>query len=340
MGGNALKTTVKERINRDRYLKIQEKVLGALKETQRYMSVYSPFALPEKETFGDLDVHCLVHPHHPSNSSPLLDPKEFFTNHASLQSKEVLVMNPKSLSFECDGFQVDVKVYEDPVEFENDNILMSCGGLGNMLGFALKVVGLKWNQRGLFLTLPIGPVEESRTDAFLICRNSRDILKFLGLADFDLIARQTRDEHIFAILASSISILSYDRVQEQMKYIAGKKSMLRPSVHRFLQYITTSNHPKSIVVFNEKEFQQKILDDYPELEREVEEARVRVKRMLIIKEKFNGALVGDIVGLEKKPLGDFMKRYKGEVGEDFIIASSEETIKASIKDFFQKRSSQ
>jgi hypothetical protein len=333
VGGNALKTTVKERINRDRYLKIQEKVLGALKETQRYISVYSPFALPEKETFGDLDVHCLVESNHPSNPS-LLDPKEFFTNHASLQSKEVLVMNPKSLSFECDGFQVDVKVYEDPVEFENDNILMSCGGLGSMLGFALKVVGLKWNQRGLFLTLPIVP-DESQTDAFLICRNSRDILKFLGLADFDLIARQTRDEQIFAILASSISILSYDRVQEQMKYIAGKQSMLRPSVHRFLQYITTSIHPKSIV-FNEKEFQQKILDDYPELAREVEEARVRVKRKLIIKEKFKGALVGDIVGLEKKPLGDFMKRYKMEVGEDFIIASSQETIKASIKDFFQQ----
>ncbi len=320
-----MKTTVKERSNRKRYLKIQEKVLGVLKETQRYQSIYSPFALPEKETFGDLDVHSLVAHHtHPS----LLDP-EFFTNHASLQSKKVLVMNPRNPSFECDGFQIDEKVYKDPVEFENDNILMSCGGLGNMLGFALKVVGLKWNQRGLFLTLPIVS-DESQTDAFLICRNSCNILKFLGLVDFDLIARQTRDKQIFAILASSISILFYDRVQEQMKYIAGKQSMLRPSVHWFLQYIT-SIHSKSIV-FNEKEY------DYPELAREVEEVRVRVKRTLIIKEKFNGALVGNIVGLEKKPLGDFMKRYKLEVGEDFIIASSQETIKTSIKNFFQKTS--
>ena len=54
MGGNALKTIKTVRKNKEEYTKIKEYILDTLKNENLVFDV--PFEVPNKESFGDLDV--------------------------------------------------------------------------------------------------------------------------------------------------------------------------------------------------------------------------------------------------------------------------------------------
>jgi hypothetical protein len=110
MGGNLIDAS-KIRFSSQKYFSVQQKVLKVLKEI--YEHVCSPLALPEKDTFGDVDFQVF---------GQTLPKPNLFTTHPDILSKQVIITNSESsMSFECDDVQVDIKLYHSKLEYENGN---------------------------------------------------------------------------------------------------------------------------------------------------------------------------------------------------------------------------
>ena len=334
MGGNLLDAVSKERIQKDKYLKMQQTLLEIFKGY--YEIVCSPVALPEKETFGDLDFQCF-------GQNSLMGPS-FFTDHPIIQSKQVIITNPQSsLSFEFDCVQVDLKLYHDRQEYENDLLLMSMGGIGNMLGFAFKAIGLKWNNYGLFYNLQMP--ENNRY--IRLCQDSKQIQKFLG-KDLSLLPNLQTDQQVFEELCS-LPFLLYDSVFKRMEYVSKKDSgKMRPSVLNFVNYYlkTRSNH--SFKHFETKEFEDDILfPEFPDILAEVKMEQSKAIKLYTVKQKFNGKLVQSIIEkispsrtIQGITLGKFTSDLRSSLGslesfQEFIYSNSPEKITELIVTFFQ-----
>ena len=331
MGGNLLDSVSKDRFDRKKYLLVQEKVLRVLKVD--FQDVCSPPALPEKESFGDIDFLIFGQDNLPSAS--------FFTNHPCILSKQVIITNPEtSLSFECEGVQVDIKLYHSRTEYDNDYVLMSMGGIGNMLGFALKAIGLKWNLYGLFYIVKINEMNKP----FLLLCNSMEIQSFLGL-DFSKICTFKTDRQVFQEL-NSIPFLSYDSVYQRMEHIASKDTQkMRPSVINFLNFYLNSK--RSLIHFDSQEFEEnRLKPKFQTVITDILKEKSRFNRLNTVKSKFNGAIVSNIladfssVPLKGPKLGKFTSDFRESFPtlndfQEFIISHTQDQIKDCIINFYK-----
>jgi hypothetical protein len=219
---------------------------------------------------------------------------------------------------------------------------MSMGGIGHMLGYALKALGLKWNLHGLFYIAKINDMNKS----FLLLGDSKEITSFLDL-DFPKILNFKSDDQVFKHLCG-LPLLSYDVVYERLRLIAAKSlndGKTRPSILKFLECYLKS--PVNTRVFVMKDFEQELLIKFPIVMRDAQNQIALSNRQSTVKSKFNGSIVSRILSsqlktpFEGQKLGNFTSSFRSSFSsidqfEDFIISHSPDEIQDHILVFYNK----
>lgn len=302
MGGNALGVEKYPRLTREQYSIISQQLCCILKKY--YKIVELPRILKEKQSFGDVDI--LV-----------FDQFQDFLPERDLSSKKV-VHNNKVLSFEYNGFQIDVINHSfhpvTLVKFHYDYC-----DIAVLLGMIVKKIGLKLSIRGLHVILKNGKI--------FLTANIKSIFSFLGL-DYILWEKGFLDQQeIFDFISST----KYFR--KHFFSIEGRNSrekhdlLTRPMIINFYQYVNNEDYSPhdeiiniekvkhdAIVFFGKQDYYDTLLNEE--------------KQKSIIYEKFNGNLVRQWTNLKGKDLGCMMKHLNETLSRDELLKSSQEEIQS------------
>mmetsp|Transcript_15099 Transcript_15099/g.25041 ORF Transcript_15099/g.25041 Transcript_15099/m.25041 type:complete len:414 (-) Transcript_15099:71-1312(-) len=187
MGGNALTNGLTERKQREDYLKIKEIVLNALQDHQRSSNdkildlVTEIVEMPEKESFGDLD---LLYVSAPGKTG--LDINELITE---IFSPTEIVKSGNVTSFDFMKFQIDM-IRCTQSTFGMSRFCLSYGDRGMILGQMAKCRGFSLGTKGLAVKHPaveelLGYAEKnihiSSKDEIVLTTDPAAIRAFMGL---------------------------------------------------------------------------------------------------------------------------------------------------------------
>jgi hypothetical protein len=240
--------------------------------------------------------------------SSRLPSKEFLCQHPELLAREVIIRTPgQSLSFETEGFQVDINVYTELNEFENSLMLLSLGGLGHMIGMALKEVGIKWNPKGLWLN-GTSPLFLEPLPPLRLTPKRQEILDFLGLDEESWLKGFEKDTQAFEWICES----KYTQLKTVHEKFKSFKKIDRDNVQRFVQHlVSTSKRTEDLDI---KRFHLEIVERFGK-DKEIQVIVRRQSRDRDFRLKYSGSIVSQLTGLGGKKLGLFIKYLKDSIPE-------------------------
>jgi hypothetical protein len=296
IGGNALKTALTRRHNRDEYINKTETILGVLTSHVHEANFLKSYK--SKETFGDTDIVYSTESDLPISVS---DVQRIFR-------PTEIVKNGSVISFDYEELQVDL-IFSSKAEY---NYAISYGNfndLGNLIGKLAHQLGLKHGHRGL--TLPIRDRDNIVGEVILTLRH-RTTLEFLGLdadrfdAGFDTL------EDIFKFVRSSKYFNPESYKLENLNNIAKMRDKKRTTYGAFLGYNEANPVRTPYVKSADKSvhlphifdyFGDVALEKYKSITKELAATRY-------IKTRFNGDMVSKLTGYTGKGLGQFMQHLK------------------------------
>ena len=328
MGGNALTVLHGKRLPLVAYIELQNRVASVLSPLYKQFQPL-PY-MPDKKDFGDVDFMCFGAVGHSQDAKNALvhglPGTEFLMAHPLLKSKQVLVTTPgQNMSFEVDGFQIDVNHYENHDEYMMDLFLKSFGGVGHMLGFAIKAAGLKWNREGLYILGSSSLLPPGHGPLHLVS-DLDTCMSFVGLNRDTWNASEFQtDKDVYTFLSKS-NLFTYKIVQDRLAHFMEKIDQLdvRPVIKDFYRFLTASKaspkfldmdmvlyHRAAVIQFGKEAHVDAALKDYD-----------RTKRF---KELYGGTLVVNLTGLQGPRLGAFLSRLRklcpDEISfRDFILS--------------------
>ena len=313
MGGNAIKKVKTSRLDLLTYTKVKDQIKSQL---EPYMYIAYIYELPEKESFGDLDLLYVLDPN--LNIRNIIQ-KEFSPNE--------IVSNGDIISFDYNidnssepiYFQVDMIKSKSIKEIPMYQFYYSWGDFGAILGRIFNYNAYKFGQQGLYLNLlphtieqfqtasEINDFDNSNTDngfsaidqtfdtiQIKLSSDPREICKFVRL-DYDrwLQGFQTQTE----IIEYLINFEMYDvKIFESLNTDHRKRLQKRPFYLKFIDYIgINSNHIKTTKLNNhsgeigQNKQLEAILyfDKINELDTYIKEYNLKKIRH----EKFNGKMI-------------------------------------------------
>lgn len=317
MGGNALKNTNCVRVNKDLYDKIKTIILEKLLPYNNFITVIE---MPEKETFGDLDL--LYEYKEGMNINDIID--------NVFSSKEVF-LNENLFSFsyqinETEYFQIDL------IKVANINMAQFYYGYGevsNILGRMLKRNGLTFTHDGLFTTYS--------NQRIILYNDPQLICNFLNLnyTDWRNGFKTKIDVFDWIIKCKYFNKECFNLEIFNPTYI--KKSKKRPNFVEFLEYIFNSDIKSNI------SNTQTVLD-YITIANKQNDKDIIDQQNKIIKlhqEKFNGQVFlkyTDAKNINK--CKDEFKKYISQTSDfnDWLMKNNLEFINNKIKEFILNNS--
>jgi hypothetical protein len=330
MGGNCLKNCEIRRMSLVEYNMTCKKVLESIKDMRGewgYLRVAKVCrSTRSKIDFGDIDV-LMVSDELPADWIEQLS-KEW-------KSKEV-VRNGPVVTFEVDGFQVDV-IKTPSHEFNSAYAYLGQADCGNFMGKLSRRLGLKYGHNGLTYVYRdgdhvVGNITVSDTPAETFDLLGLNYEKFLE--GFDTL------EDVFEFVASSKYFSPKPFSFEEMNSIARIRDKKRPSYNALLKWIDANKATRDWnYEFADKDsYLPMLFERFPKFREEWYNLRARSYVMRDIQAKFNGDIVRDITGLQGKDLGLFMikLRMEGGLTQDFILTQSQEKINQVIADQFKE----
>lgn len=317
MGGNALKNTNCVRVNKDLYEKIKSIILEKLLPYNNFITV---FEMPEKETFGDLD---LLYEYKDGVNirdivNDIFTPKEVFSN-SDLFSFSYQIN-------ETEYFQIDL------IKVANINMAQFYYGYGevsNILGRMLKRNGLTFTSDGLFTTY---------CDQRIILYNDPQLIcNFLNLNYIEWKNGFKTKIYVFDWIIKCKYFNKECFSPETFNSEYKKKSRKRPNFVEFLEYIFNSNI-KSNILNN-----QTVLDYITIANKQNDKDIIDQKNKIINlhQEKYNGQVFlkyTDVKNINK--CKDEFKKYISQTHDfnEWLMNNNLEIINNKIKEFILNNS--
>lgn len=295
MGGGAFGERL-PRLNHEEYYQLSEEVCVVLRDF--YKIVVLPRVLPTKESFGDIDI--LVF-HQNKKFSPESD----------LSSRKQ-VRNNNVLSFEYNGFQIDV-IEKDEKEFELVKFHYDYGDIAALVGIIVRKIGLKLSIKGLYVICDSSKI--------FLTHVVEDIFKFLGL-NYSVWKEGFVDEQqIFDFIISSKYFRRDYFIEQNRRYKHDLST--RPLIKNFYEYIKLKSSEENIKRIDLSDealiFFKKInVRDMLKIEK---------NKKSIIYDKFNGNLVMEWTGLKGSELGIMMKKLNDKLSQDELLKLESSEIK-------------
>ena len=325
MGGNLFKLG---RIPKEEYLVIEQEIRAYL--DQKWAGFYRiPRYYTEKPDFGDLDI---IFSQDAIIKNWLETRQEIMNDLGITQSKSAgSVFSTVYKNFQVDYFLVQSQYLESTYNF------LSFNDLGNLLGKIFRRFNLKYGDRGLVYVFRR---EDGHYKKDL--KVSTDFQKICAFLELDyqqwMNGFGTLEAMFEWVIASKyFSVKPYQKQQESdtMK----KRAKNRPTVERFLKFISEKNIQKTFEYLPDKEDYITFIDSFfPEAEllNQIRLEQEAEAKAMEINQKFNGKIIMSLrPELEGKVLGDFIVDFKGSFSDfdSYILSSSEDEIREKIINF-------
>ena len=333
MGGNALKNVITVRKNKNEYDNIKTYILN---ESSKYIICENVIELPNKESFGDLDILYI--------NNPEINIRELVIK---LFNPNEIVINGDVMSFDYDNFQIDFIKCKSKENLEMAKFYFSNGDMGSIIGRIINYYGLKFGNSGLWLNLIEDTFSnENNINATKIfgridlTNKPMEICKFLNL-DYNKWFNGFKDKK--EIFDWIISCKYYKReIFFSLNYEHRQRMYIRPFYKEFLEYINVSVHDIIKVNSFDSEIKINIQNEvikYFAKEDELQKIIELNKLHEIRKNKFNGKILIDL-GIKDKKIGKIISEFKIFINnkynksfEEWIDDNNKEFIFHEIKSF-------
>ena len=315
MGGNALKNTNCVRVNKDIYEKIKSIILEKLLSYNNFITVIE---IPEKETFGDLDIlyEYKIEMNIRDIVYELFSPKEVFSN-GDIFSFSYQIN-------ETEYFQIDLIKVKN---IQMAQLYYSYGDIGSILGRILKKNELTFGQEGIWL------IYES--EKIMILDNPIEICKFLDLnyTEWET-GLKTKIDVFNWIIKCKYFDKEYFKI-ESFNSVYKRNYENRPNFKLFVDYVYTFE-------IQRKESITYSVEDYIKIFNKENDKKKIDQKISIIKlhqEKFNGRIF--IQFTEAKNINKYKEDFKNHISQshdfnDWLENNNFEFINTQIKEFILK----
>lgn len=235
-----------------------------------FRQVEVPRCLPTKRDFGDVDLlvagrTCPFDPQHHLGSS-------------------MMVRNGNVLSFEFEGYQIDLLQSEDITDMHR--FFSDYGDMGMLLGIMLSRYGLRLNPKGLSIILPCEMKLHLTNDL-------QGIFSLLRMSGAKWREGFADAQEVFEFLSTCCLCSNTLKLSNRHKQ--------RPGVVSFLSHIT--HMPK--VAVDQTAFRKQAISTFNK-DGEVQAILDKIARRGDIKKKFNGRLVMEWTGVKGPAVGLLM----------------------------------
>ncbi len=177
-----------------------------------------------------------------------------------------------------------------------------------MLGFAIKTVGLKWNQNGLSI-LGSSPLLPLGNGPLHLVSDLETCMAFVGLSREKWIASEfNHDKDVYAFLSKS-KLFAFQIVQDRLAHLLKKIHQLdvRPVIKQFYWFLSGSNLPA--LPFDMIQYHQSAAKTFGK-ESQLNAALEESDRTKLFKEPFGGRIVTKLTGLHGARLGSFISNLR------------------------------
>jgi len=315
MGGNALKNTNCIRVSKDLYEKIKSLILEKLLSYNNFITVIE---MPEKETFGDLDIlyefkmgmniHDIVY--------ELFSPKEVFLN-GDIFSFSYQIN-------ETEYFQIDLIKVKN---IQMAQLYYGYGDIGSIIGRILKKNELTFGQDGMWLIY--------EDEKIILLDNPIEICKFLDIDYKEWESEfKTKIDVFNWIIKCKYFDKEYFKIESFNSYY--KKSYeKRPNFKLFIDYVHTLEiQPKESITYT--------VEEYIKIFNKEVEKNIIDQKILIIKlhqEKFNGKIF--LQYTEAKNINKYKEDFKNHISQshnfnEWLNMNNLEFINDQIKEYIFK----
>jgi len=311
MGGNALKNTNCIRVNLNLYNTIKTCILSKLLLYNEFIPIYE---IPEKESFGDLD---LLYEYNGKEIKKIVNeiftPKEVFSNGNVLSFSHQIN--------EDDFFQIDlIKVSN----IKMAQFYFGYGELGIILGRILKKNNLTFGIDGLWINYG--------NDKIILSNDPEEICKFTELDYNKWKCGFTTKLELFDWI---IETRFFDKIyfsQDSFNSEYKKTYNIRPDFKKFVDYV----FEKEMII---KEKVNNSILDYIKLFKKEDEKNIIDHKIYINKlhqEKFNGKVF--LQYTEPKNINKWKEEFKKHISmnndfDEYLFNNSIEFINEEIKNF-------
>ena len=328
MGGLAIKNAFTRRYQKDEFEALVPEVVAKAKDL--FTDVHITEAYFQKDSFGDMDVLCLV-------DKPIdVNIKDWI--YEKFDSKEV-VSNNSVYSFEYKELQIDF-ILTPLRNWETSKVYFSFNDLHNFIGKHAKKFGLKWGFKGLEYDYKIG---DKKLGTINITKDYTKALDFLG---FD-VERYNKGfetlEDIFKFVIDSKYFNPFMYDLEQYNKINRDRDKKRKTYQSFLKYLEpyknqalmdqwSDKNKKYHYFYKDKKVYLGLIDHYfPGFLEQYRELEKKEEKLVAIRAKFNGNILMDEFGLEGKELGQSISNFKASFEnnnefEGYVLKNDVETI--------------
>lgn len=318
MGGNALKGSNTRRYKKDEYFLLEKEVLQKIKSIFPGIKVSTIPAYHSKESFGDMDI-VVGSSEIPSNLTEILV--------SEFNSKEVY-RNSQYISFEYKEFQIDL-IFVDASDVESAVTYFAFNDLSNLIGRVYHKFGLKYGERGLLL--PVRTSIDHVHEEILVSKDTKKIMEFGGFSyeryckGFDTL------EDIFDFTASSKYFNPDIYLLDNRNAKARMRDSKRPTYMKFLKYC------ESLVVENPFKFKENkeeylpmIFEEFSSVHEKWNSVLARVEEDRVCHEKYNGNIVRELLSIDGKELGSWMKNNREKFTREFVLYTTPDDIRSII----------
>ncbi len=243
--------------------------------------------------------------------------------------------NSNVFSFEYKDFQFDI--IRVPTKHYNFAYhYFSFNDLGNLIGRIAHAMGFKFGHEGLKMVVMEGT---QKLEEIVVTTNFFEALDLLGFPGNSYTYYFATLEEIFNYVVNSKYFSKEPFLMENRNHRDRVRDAKRTTYMSFLDHI---DKPEVISKFDftagKAPWASVIKKSYPQVVTRYNRIRKERETLKLIKEKFNGEIVGAITGFSGPALGKFISEYKEKFKginefEVFIMSSQPNTITEDIKSF-------
>ena len=326
MGGTCLNQIgiITPRMNQDQYKNLSVYVLNMIKLTlaisDREVKEIKPYR--NKKDFGDIDI--------------LINSTNLVSNWVDILKKAFnskgVIPNGDVVTFEINGYQVDI-IKAPAHEFDAAYFYFGgygSGGVdfGNFAGKIARRLGCKLGHDGLFYRYIIG---DQLVKYIHLTSNPKSICGFLDI-DFETYSNGFNDmTDAFELISTSQYFDPTIFAFEEMNSIARIRDKKRTSYHAFLDWIEANKDQFPFRLNREPtHYLKEVFVSFPDLIDELYDARDQVSKNREFKNKFNGLIVREVLGIDGKELGEWMQKNLVYFDMTMVLFSSDKVIREKI----------
>lgn len=313
MGGDTFPHLKTRRYSRDEYKKVYEFILE--KFSKYFDKIEDTKSLPSKDSYGDID---LLY----NSSSKVIDWNDI---QKELESSVIAKSGPITSFAYKDEFQVDFIFCEN---YMWERFLMSYGGLFNLLGVCFRKNNMKLTQHGIYYIMR----HEGKTEQYGTITLSCDYNKCMDFIELDPETFEKEfdtEEQLFEYIINSPFLLILNYEDEN---IGVRRNLIRPLQKKCIEWLTHEENKTRMKTFTKTPIE---IMDFFEKREEYETEKRKSRERKIIRDKFNGKIVGELTGLTKQSLGDFIQYLKKNPDFESLVLTSkpEDVVEHILKTF-------